>query len=181
MLKRYLAAISWPALNSPSSSRTSCKLNGCASGGAAGTTLRGGAPGVIVSDAARGGAASVETPMKIAARVFTTCVRLVPSGLWQAQKPSDLGQPRVSQGKSYRCAWSYRPRNRGLLHNALFCPLSCQISCNLKGPGRILILPPEHGCPQPQHVAGGAGLGTLGQGCVFGVAAAEDSRAPAAS
>jgi hypothetical protein len=51
----------------------------------------------------------------------------------------------------------------------------------LTGLRRILILPPERGCPQPQHVRKGAGLLRVGQACVVGTAAAEDSRAPAAS
>ncbi len=37
---------------------------------------------------------------------------------------------------------------------------------------------PERGCPQPQHVRKGVGLEILVQRCVFGAAAAGDSRAP---
>jgi hypothetical protein len=47
--------------------------------------------------------------------------------------------------------------------------------------GRILTLPPERGCPQPQHERKGADPGAVGQACAVGAAAAEDSRAPAAS
>src|ERR1017187_10566752 len=39
---------------------------------------------------------------------------------------------------------------------------------------------PERGCPQPQHVRKGLSLGTLGQRCAVGAAAAGDSRAPEA-
>ena len=42
-------------------------------------------------------------------------------------------------------------------------------------------LPPERGCPQPQHIPKGAGLQTLGQCCMVGAAVVGDSRAPALS
>ena len=40
---------------------------------------------------------------------------------------------------------------------------------------------PGRGCPQPQHVRKGLGLGTLGQSCLIGAAAAGDSRAYSSS
>src|SRR5208282_3207838 len=49
------------------------------------------------------------------------------------------------------------------------------------GTTHVLTLPPERGCPQPQHVRKGLGPGTLGRRCVAGAAAAGNSRAPAAS
>src|ERR1035438_3499107 len=57
-------------------------------------------------------------------------------------------------------------------------PIRCGApACSADGLGRGRTLPPERGCPQPQHVRRVLRLGTSESHCVGEAAAAEDSRA----